>query len=558
MRCIPGVHKILCCVFTFAVLSACGPETDDTDFGDGNQNSDNNPQTFSCDETDSPYSPLRRLTRFEYRNSVEDLLLIDAEAVGDLPADSSDGFDNNAELQLAPELLVEKYVIVSETLASEAIKNLDALSGCNPQSIGAETCAQEFAQSFGQRAFRRPLSDADIDMFMSAYHSGADGGNHQEGIEVMIRMALQSPNFLYRLEQSGQPLGRGELIQLTDFELATRLSYFLWGTTPNEDLLELARQGKLSTKAEVEAQARKMLKSPKAQTSITNFLAQWSEVNKLETITKNTELFPNYSSEVKKAMQRELPAFVQYMLDENKLTLETLFTSNKAFVSGPLADIYGVGGSIANTIREVTLPSEQGRAGLLTQAGFLSVQGHPDQTSPVLRGQFVRAQLLCNPPPPPPDNVDISVPEVGSAATARERASMHLDAGGGCAGCHTLMDPIGLAFEHFDAMGQFRSTENGHDIDVNGEVTLVNDTNLEGEFEGVRELAEKLSRSELVQSCVSKHMFRFATGRFEGTGDSCSMKQAEHAFIESDGDFIELMVAITQTDAFLYRTEEAQ
>lgn len=525
-----------------------------------NSSSSSSDANIACSTTELPSTPLRRLTRFEYENTVRDLLGVNTDAVHQIPADEADGFDNNAALQVAPDFLVEKYVVVSEALAAEAVENVTELTNCNAQQSGEENCARQFAQTFGRRAFRRPLTDADETMFMAAYAAGAEGGTHAEGIEVMIRFALQSPNFLYRLEITPSNDPSQQMVPVSPFELATRLAYFIWGTAPDEALLDAAAAGQLASKEQVASKAREMLASPKAQVSLSNFLEQWSGLRKLEILTKNTTLYPNYSNEVRDAMKRELPAFLDYLFANDDVTLRSLFTSNLAFVSGPLAEIYGVASppGSSTTARMVELPEEQERAGLLTQAGFLSVQGHPDQTSPVLRGKFVRSNLLCNPPPPPPDDLDISVPELTDGTTARDRAEVHLSAGGSCNGCHVLMDPIGLAFEHFDAMGQHRLYEGGSTIDVSGEVIRGGDPVLDGPFVGVRELADKLVESEVVQDCVASQMFRFASGRYEDEGDSCSITTMQDAFSAADGDMVELIVAMTQTDAFLFRTKESQ
>jgi hypothetical protein len=204
------------------------------------------------------------------------------------------------------------------------------------------------------------------------------------------------------------------------------------------------------------------------------------------------------------------------------------------------------------------LPEAQGRAGILTLAGFLSVQAHPDQTSPVLRGKFVRGKMLCQPPSPPPDNVDISPPDTSEAPTARERLALHLSAGSGCSGCHVMMDPIGLAFENFDAVGSYRTQENGKTIDVSGEVLNASDPVLAGAFVGVRELSQKLAQSEQVQDCLATQWFRFASGRSETELDSCSIATLQDAFAAAGGDLVELAVAVTQTESFWYRGLAAQ
>jgi hypothetical protein len=514
------------------------------------------PSTSDCPSTDVARTPLRRLTRFEYANSVRELLHVDPAPARDLPADEiTNGFDNNSGVLTVSALHAEKYVLVSEALAKSAVANLAALTTCDAAATGDEACALDFARSFGRRAFRRPITPADEQALLTAYRAGRTGGSHAEGVEVLIRAALQSPDFLYRLEPIASADATERLVPLSQFELATRLSYLIWASGPDDALLDAAERGELGTKDRVGAKAREMLADPKAKISIANFFGQWTGIHRLEITTKNTMLFPTFSTDVRDAMARELPAFLDYVLFSGDHTLGTLLTAPVAFVSGPLAGVYGVAappGSETTPMR-VDLPANQGRAGLLTQAGFLSVQGHPDQTSPVLRGKFVRAMMLCQPPQPPPPDVDISLPQIDQGATARERFGAHLTAGTSCNGCHALMDPIGLAFEHFDAMGQFRETDAGHAIDVSGEIAEPLDPGLAGPFNGVRELADKLAGSDQVRSCMATQWFRFAAGRQEANVDSCSLATLQSSFNASSGDLLELVVAMTQTDAFMFR-----
>jgi hypothetical protein len=513
------------------------------------------PTVEDCPTAVMAGTPLRRLTRFEYTNSVRDLLEVDPAPAADLPADEvANSFDNNAVVLTVSSLHAEKYVLVSETLAKQAVQNLAYVSSCTT-SMSEDACALEFARTFGRRAFRRPITAEDETMLLAAYAAGKTGGTHVEGIEVMIRAALQSPNFLYRLETTTPANAAATLVPLSQFELATRLSYLIWSSGPDDALLDAAAAGALSTPDAVAAKAREMLASPKARGAVGHFFNQWAGTTRLDIVTKASAAFPGFTPAVKTAMQKELPAFVEHVIWSGDHLLSTLFTSQSTFVTADLAAVYGVSAPAGSDVTPalVTLPAAQGRAGILTQPGFLSVQAHPDQTSPVLRGKFVRSMLLCDPPDPPPDDVNITVPSIDQGGTARERFSGHLTAGASCNGCHTGMDPIGFAFENFDAMGQYRTMENGRPIDVSGEIFDSVDPALAGPFVGVFEMAQKLAASDQVRDCMATQWFRFTVGRTEVQPDSCSLATLQESFAAAGGDLAELIVGITRTDAFLYR-----
>ena len=515
----------------------------------------------TCPSTAVTPTPLRRLTKFEYTNTTKNLLNVTSTAANDLPADEvTDGFSNNAGILTVSSLHAEKYVLVSEALAKEAVKNLAALTAnCNTTTRGEDACATDFANAFGRRAFRRPVTTEDRTNLMAAYTAGRTGGTYAEGIEVMIRAALQSPNFIYRLETTAPADPNAQLVPISQYELASRLSFLIWASGPDDALLDAAGRGELADRAAVAAKARAMLGDAKARVAITDFYNQWIGTSRLDITSKATTQFPAYTDAVRDAMKAETPTFVQYVLWTGDHKLETLLTSPLGFVNSALAPIYGVTVP-ANTTTPmmVTLPAAQQRAGILTQASFLSVQAHPDQTSPVLRGKFVRTKLMCQSVPPPPMDVDITPPSVTAAPTARERFAAHEAAGASCAGCHVMMDPIGLAFEGFDAIGKYRTTENGATIDLSGSVVNSAGGSLDGTFNGVRELATKLAGSDQVRDCVATQLFRYAAGRTEEVPDGCSLTTMQDAFGASGGDLNELVVAMTQTDAFWYRAPYTQ
>jgi len=497
------------------------------------------------------------LTRFEYTNAVHDLLNVDASAAAELPADEiTNSFDNNAAVLTVSALHAEKYVLVSEALAKLAAQDLSGLVGCDVAALGEETCARGFAAKLGRRAFRRATTPTDEQNLMSAYEAGRTGGSYGEGIEVMVRAALQSPDFLYRLETTSPADAGATQVPLSAYELATRLSFLIWSSGPDDALLDAAARGELSSKAQVAAKAREMLAHPRARAAIARFFEQWTGARRLDVTTKSATTFPDFSPALRDAMAAELPAFVEHVLWSGDGSLKALLTEPVAFVNAELASVYGVAAppSSGAAPQLVSLRPEEARSGILTQAGFLSVQAHPDQTSPVLRGKFVRAMLLCQPPAPPPPDIDITLPDVTEAKTARARLAGHLAAGASCNGCHSLMDPIGLAFENFDAMGRYRQDEGGVALDVAGEITGATDPGLAGSFVGVRAMAEKLAASSQVRACLATQWFRFAAGRSEAEADECSLGTMRDSFASSNGNLLELIVATTQTDAFWFRS----
>lgn len=510
-------------------------------------------ENADCSVPKAPGTLMRRLTTFEYNNAVFDLLGI--QPTTQIPLDGvTDGFNNNTSVLNVSSLHAEKFVLASEEVAKAAVANITTLAPCAATDEAGELeCARTFAKTFGRQAFRRDITAADETALLQAYGFGRDGGSYAEGIEVMLRAMLQSPFFLYRVEAASAAAVSGSSVsQVAAYELASRLSFLIWASVPDVALLDVAAAGQLATKEQIASQARIMLADEKAKRGVVNFYEQWLGTGKVATSTKNQSLFPAYTKDAQAALAVELPAFMTDLLWNGDRKLSTMFTSNTAFVTKDTAPIYGVTNVTSTTPVAATLPADQERAGVLTQASFLSVQAHPDQTSPVLRGKFVRSKLMCQPPDPPPPDEDISVPEVEEGATARERFSAHFAAGNSCSNCHALMDPIGFAFEHFDAIGEYRLQENGRDIDVSGSV-VGGTGSLEGDFSGVQELGTKLAGSSVVQNCVATQWFRYAAGRNEAPGDECSLSTLQSQFAAADGDLVELVVAMTQTDAFVYR-----
>jgi hypothetical protein len=506
------------------------------------------PAAGPCATSEAFFSPLRRLTRQEYNRTIRDLLGDDSAPADRFPADEvSGGFGNNAAVLGVSPLLAEKYQEAAEALAARAVQDLGALVGCDPVRTGEEACARAFVERFGARAYRRPLTPTERDRLLAVFAVGRTGGSFGEGIEVTLRAILQAPAFIYRAEH-GRPARPGEkLVGLTGHEVATRLSYFLWGTMPDARLFEAAARDALATPAQVAAQARQMLADPRARPAVVEFHRQWLGLAALDHLSKDREAYPEFDAPLAAAMAAETAAFVEDVVFGGAGTLGALLTSTRGFVSPALARLYGVSGGDGR--QPVTLPASE-RAGLLTQAGLLSVHALPDQSSPVHRGKMIREQILCDQMPPQPPNLMVSPPEVDPRRPTRERFAQHAE-DPACSGCHRLMDPIGFGFEAYDGIGRFRTSDGGRAVDASGE--LVDTEDADGPFRGARELADRLAGSRDVRDCAATQWYRFAFGRLEGPGDECSLRGLRAAFDAAGGDVRELLVALTTTEAFLHR-----
>jgi hypothetical protein len=340
------------------------------------------------------------------------------------------------------------------------------------------------------------------------------------------------------------------VVQLGPYEIASRLSYLLWSSMPDDELLAAADAGELATPEQIKAQAERMLEDGRARAAVANFHRQWLELSHLETINKDPATYPAYSEDLRPLWKSETEAFLDYVVFEDAAgDVATLFTAPYSFMNAELAAFYGVEGPEGGAFQRVDLDPTQ-RAGFLTHASVLASLAKPNQSSPVHRGKFVRERLLCEILPPPPNNIEIKAPDVTPGVSTRERFSQHRD-DPNCATCHVLMDPIGFGFEHYDGIGLWRDNDEGVPVDATGEIAGSRSAN--GTFDGAIELAHQLAESEQVRQCVVSQWFRFGYGRAEQEEDRCSMDQLQQAFAESGHNIRALLVALTQTEAFRYR-----
>lgn len=527
-----------------------GAAVDDGAEGDDDGVDEDQRTPTECGQPDVPVTALRRLTRSEYDHTVAvlvgDGLGLAAEFVED---EKVGAFDSNVSASVS-EVAVEQYMDAAEILAADAVTDLDAILPCDPIATGEDECARAFVVEFGARAYRRPLADDEIERALVLFDAGRDGAAFADGVKLVMQGLLQSPYFLYHVETGVAAQDGDEVVPLSDYELASRLSYFLWDSMPDDELTLRAQDGTLADLDVLEGEVRRMLADPRAALAIGDFHVQWLGIDALATIEKDPELFPTWSPTIADAMTEETRRFSDWVVREDDGRLETLLSAPMTFADGELAALYGVvhpGGAEAAEFAQIDLDPTQ-RSGLLTQAGVLAAHSHDNQTSPVFRGKVVRENVLCSPLPPPPDDVDDTPPGLDPTLPTKERFEQHRD-DPACSGCHELMDPIGFGLEHYDAIGAWRTMDGENPVDAIGELF---GTDVDGEFDGALELSAKLAQSETVRACVVHQWMRYGLGRFESPEDACTEKSLMTRFASSDGDVHELVVAVATSRAMRY------
>ncbi|MEZ6109657.1 MAG: DUF1592 domain-containing protein [Pirellulaceae bacterium] len=434
------------------------------------------------------------------------------------------------------------------------------LLACDPNADRA-TQTREVLRRFMTRAYRRPATDAEVERlaeFVAA--AEADGAKWEAAMQLAIQAVLVSPKFLFRVELEADAAG-DEVIPLNEFQIASRLSYFLWSTMPDDELLELAQRGELSK--QIDAQVRRMLADPRADQLVEHFALQWLQIKRLETFAPDKELFPMFDDDLRGAMLDETRLFFAAVMREDRSILELLH-SDFTYLNEPLARHYGLtdafraaGGSVGrgrsrrngggDEFVRVSLP-DASRGGLLTQASVLTVTSNPTRTSPVKRGRWVLEQLLGSPPPPPPPNVpELEAQKEKLTGSLRERMEQHRQ-NPACASCHARMDPLGFAFENFDAVGRFRVKDGEYDIDPSGELPGGQT------FAGPGELKQILQgRKQMFARCLTEKMMTYALGRGLEYYDRPAVNRIVRQLEANDFKFSTLVVEIVSSDPFRLR-----
>ncbi|HET9469206.1 MAG TPA: DUF1592 domain-containing protein [Vicinamibacterales bacterium] len=503
---------------------------------------------------------LRRLTHSQYNNTVRDLIG-DYSRPADRfpPEDFVGGFKNQTRSQGIPPVLEDAYSRAAERIALNAFRagDVNNVIPCKPASARDAKCREQFVRTFGERAFRRPLTNVEVERYTDLFATqAAKAGKFLEGARVVVEAMLQSPKFLFHVTP-------GEASALRDYAIANRLSYFLWDTMPDRALLNAAANGDLRTADGIERIARNMLEDKRARQAVDEFFSQWLRFDRMLGAAKDDGRYPAFTPELAAMMVQETKMLLGHLVWDNRNFMDA-FTADYSFLNADLARLYGLP-EPAGEFERVTFPADLPRAGILGQATFLASTTGPVETSPTARGLFVREHLLCQVVPNPPPGVNTTLPEPTADAVRakRERLLQHVE-NQSCSGCHRLMDPIGFGLEKYDAIGAWREKEK---LEVGGEAggrpgKLVEvEINAVGEIAGLpnstfgdsRALGRVLASSPVCQDCVVKQMFRYAFGRPETPADRASIAGAAAAFRASGFKFKEMLISLVRAPQFLER-----
>lgn len=507
----------------------------------------------ACKNHESPgRAPLRRLSNAEYRNTVTDLLSdfagieeFVADVTSEFPSESESlGFRNNADFLNVPQLVAQGYMDAAEGIA-EMVASTPGFVGCGETA----ECANEFIRGFGKRVYRRALTDQEIARLEAVYQTAVSQYDFQTGIEWLVFSMLQAPQFLYRGEFG---TGSGPVRKPAPHEMASRLSYLLWQSMPDKALLDAADAGELETPEQIADYARRMLKDPKAD-RVLEYFDQWLDLDQLQEFNRDPAVYADLPENLPELLREETRSLVRQLLGSPGGSLQELLTAPYTFVNAELGEHYGLAGAPAGS--EFVRVDAPERAGIFTQ-GMLLAHDKPTRTSIVRRGLKIRTDFLCQIVPAPPNDVQIDLEALGEGLTQREKLELH-STEPSCANCHQLMDPLGVAFENFDAAGRLRTVdETGAPVVTETNVTRTKD--IDGPVSGATELAAKLAGSDEVQQCYVRQSFRFFYGRDADQADACSMARLLVDFQGNAQSLSELLVSLTQTDAFLYMPEVTQ
>ncbi len=492
---------------------------------------------------------LRRLTRDEWAQTIRDVLGVEADAAVLAHDDVVHGFDNQAGALTVTALLVDQLRGEAERLARLAIETrLPALVPC---AAGSDECALRFVREVGLRLFRRPLTDAEIASYFELYREVVTTESAREGLTWVLTALLQSPHFLYRSELGVRDTASA-MFRLTDWEIASAISYLAWGTAPDETLLRLASTGAFTADVtRLETELTRLLADPRADTTLEKFGTRWLRTDLLPIVTRDQSIYPEFTTEIRQDLAGETARFLTSVANDGG-TIADLLLARHSFMTDRLAQYYGLppGGGTADAqgFKRMDLAGTP-YGGLLTRGAVLATHALPLSSSPIHRGKLVRERLLCEDLPPPPANLDTSPPPVDPSKSTRDRYAIHAS-NEACATCHRKVDPIGFGLEAFDGIGRHRTMDGVHPIVDDG---VVHDLDAPGDdvaFVGANGLATALAASAVVERCFVLQQARFGWG-YEPA--SCTVEAFTDAFVARGGALAAAPLALALSPAFLGR-----
>ncbi|HYE07280.1 MAG TPA: DUF1592 domain-containing protein [Planctomycetota bacterium] len=503
---------------------------------------------------------LHRLNRAEYANTVRDLIGIDLGLTDGFPADDvGDGFDNSAETLSLPPLLFEKYAVAAEQALDVAFDRFrpelrgrllfaEPEAGLDADDATARFAAALVVRAFADRAFRRPADDRQVASLMTLYDDArARGERYDVAVRTALTAVLVSPRFLFRVE-ADRPASDGRAYALDAWEVAARLSYFLWSTMPDDELRAFADRGDLADPRQLAGQARRLLTDGRAQALVENFAGQWLQLRKLMTVTPDRRQFPEFDERLRGSMREEALRFVAAIIREDRPILDFI-DADFTFLDERLARHYGIAGVEGARFRRVALDPDDGRrGGVLGLASTLTVTSNPTRTSPVKRGKWILSEILGAPPaPPPPDVGDIGDETVVAGLGLRARLEAHR-AKPACAGCHDRLDPLGFGFENYDAIGRWRDADGAGPIDSAG--TLPNGVTFRGPVE-LKKLF--LARGRDFARSLTEKMLTYALGRGLEEYDAPTVDAIVARLERDEWRFSSLILGVVESYPFRHR-----
>lgn len=492
---------------------------------------------------------LPRLTEVQYRNAVSDIfgseIVVPARLEPDTPIEGMVAIGSSRTSISA--LGVERFESAAYQIAEQVMEpgaTRDRLVPCSPVGVTDDACARSVITTLGRRIWRRPLVTEEIDALTSLVNTAATRlGDFYDGLEFAIAALLQSPNFLFRSELGEPDPFNPDRLRYNNYEMASRLSFFVWNTTPDDELLDAAERGELIGDDGLRAQADRLLQSDRARAGVRAFFTDMFRLDELDHLSKDPTVFVHMSEEVGPAAREETLRLIENLIFDLKGDYRELFTTKRTFIDRRLAAIYETRAPAREGFAETVWAQEEPRAGILTHISILALNSHPVASSATLRGKFIRRTLLCGVILPPPTDLNTAIPEPSpEARTMRERLIAHQE-DEFCATCHKAMDPIGYGLEQYDALGRYRILDNGAVIDPSGDI--------DGEvFSGPIALGQAIAEHPNVPRCLVKHMYRYASSREDEPGERDLIDYMTEKFARADYRVLDLMVDVAMSEGF--------